>query len=113
VDTQYLDVTIPAKTKFQFPVKSEYTVFAYVVSGAGYFDVEKKQAVNEDHLVIFTPGERLKITAADRPLRFLLVSGLPLKEPVAWHGPIVMNTQEKLKIAFEEFQNGSFIKDRV
>ena len=111
VDSQYLDVTVPRKTKFEFPVKDEYTAFAYIVSGAGYFDAEKKHLANEDHLVIFTSGDRIKITALDQPLRFLLVSGQPIKEPVAWHGPIVMNTQEEIRIAFEEFQKGTFIKD--
>jgi redox-sensitive bicupin YhaK (pirin superfamily) len=83
-----------------------------VVAGSGYFDVEKKQSVSADHLVIFTDGNRVKINSEDKSLRFLLISGQPIKEPVAWHGPIVMNTQEELRLAFEEYQKGTFIKHK-
>jgi redox-sensitive bicupin YhaK (pirin superfamily) len=110
VDSQYLDVNVPAHTEFAYPISNGYTVFAYVVAGSGYFAVEKKQSVNADHLVIFTDGNKVKINSADKSLRFLLISGKPIKEPVAWHGPIVMNTREELKIAFDEYQKGTFIK---
>jgi len=63
--------------------------------------------------VIFKDGDNVKITADDKDLRFLLISGKPLGEPVSWHGPIVMNTQEELEVAFEEYRNGTFIKKKV
>jgi quercetin 2,3-dioxygenase len=110
VDCVYLDVTVPVNAAFEYPMKSDYTVFAYVIQGTGYFDADKTQQINEDHLVLFTVGDHIKITAVDRPLRFLLAFGKPIEEPVSWHGPIVMNTREELQIAFEEFQNGTFIK---
>jgi hypothetical protein len=55
-------------------------------------------------------GDSVQVTTTEKPVRFLFVSGKPLKEPVAWYGPIVMNTQEELKVAFEEYNNGTFIK---
>jgi hypothetical protein len=63
-------------------------------------------------LIIFEDGDRISAVAGDKGVRFLLVSGKPIREPVAWYGPIVMNTQEELRIAFEEYQNGTFIKNR-
>lgn len=111
VDSQYLDVTVPAGTEFKHPVKNDYKVFAYVIEGSGYFE-DGKPLVEKNHLVIFTDGSEVNIKTADEPVRFLLVSGKPLKEPVAWRGPIVMNTQEELRAAFEEYQNGTFIKHK-
>jgi redox-sensitive bicupin YhaK (pirin superfamily) len=110
VDSQYLDVNIPAHAEFEYPITSGYTAFSYVIEGSGYFDENKSKQINQDHLVIFDHGEKVKISTNDQSVRFLLVSGSPLKEPVAWHGPIVMNTREELRIAFEEYQKGTFIK---
>ena len=90
-----------------------YRAFAYVTKGRGYFDSEKRKLIGNEHLVIFKDGESIKITADDNNLRFLLISGKPIGEPVAWNGPIVMNTQEELEIAFEEYQNGTFIKHKI
>ena len=84
---------------FRHPIKSGHTVFAYVIEG------DKSES-----LIIFDDGDEVLITAKDKPMRFLLVSGKPIKEPIAWYGPIVMNTQQELKLAFEEYQNGNFIK---
>ncbi|MHA2246429.1 MAG: pirin family protein [Candidatus Hodarchaeales archaeon] len=108
---EYLDVTIPPNTKFEHKVKRDYTVFAYCFEGKGYFEQNKDQLVSAEHLVIFKNGELVQITAfEDAPVRFLLVSGKPISEPVAWRGPIVMNTQEELQIAFKEYNNGTFLK---
>lgn len=112
VDPEYLDVSIPAGKVFEKPVKEGYTVFAYVLEGEGYFSEERETTIEEDHLVIFGDGNRVTVTADETPVRFLLVSGKPLREPVAWQGPIVMNTQEELRIAFTEYQNGTFIKHK-
>ncbi len=113
VDIQYLDVTMEPGTEFEHAIKKGYRAFAYVIEGSGYFDSGKAGSTGKEHLVIFTDGDNVKITSVDKKLRFLLISGKPLGEPVAWYGPIVMNTEEELRIAFEEYRNGTFIKHRI
>ncbi|VVB87950.1 Pirin [uncultured archaeon] len=110
VDIEYLDVTMQPGKEFEHPVKRGYRTFAYVLEGSGYFDPEKTGPTGKEHLVIFKDGDNIKITSADNVLRFLLISGKPIGEPVAWYGPIVMNTDEELQIAFDEYRNGTFIK---
>jgi redox-sensitive bicupin YhaK (pirin superfamily) len=110
IDPEYLDVTVPAGSRFVHPTTPGYTVFAFVFLGEAYFDAEKKSLVTSDHLVLFEDGENVSVSGQDGPVRFLLISGKSIREPVAWYGPIVMNTEEELRIAFEEFQNGTFIK---
>ncbi len=126
IEPEYLDVTIPSKSVFRHNTDKEHTVFAYVIDGSAcfddkidekhkvesprYFDFEKKINIENEHLVIFDKGDEIEIYTSDKPVRFLLISGRPLKEPIAWYGPIVMNTEEELNIAFEEYQNGTFIK---
>jgi redox-sensitive bicupin YhaK (pirin superfamily) len=68
--------------------------------------------IGSEFLVIFDDGDQLKVATENEKLRFLLVSGKPIREPVAWYGPIVMNTQEELRIAFKEYENGTFIKHK-
>ncbi|CAG0962599.1 MAG: pirin family protein [Candidatus Methanoperedens sp.] len=110
VDPEYLDITMAPGAEFEHGIKRGYRVFAYVIKGSGFFDADKKKSISNEHLIIFKDGDNIKITAGDRSLRFLLVSGKPIGEPVAWAGPIVMNTQEELDIAFEEYRKGRFIK---
>jgi redox-sensitive bicupin YhaK (pirin superfamily) len=127
VDPQYLDVTVPAETTFAHPIKRGYTAFAYVIEGEGYFDPERNAYAHEvvganyfdfqrqckcsaEDLVLYGDGDAVAITTQERPVRFLLVSGRPIGEPVAWYGPIVMNTQEELQVAFDEYEKGTFIK---
>jgi redox-sensitive bicupin YhaK (pirin superfamily) len=129
IDPEYLDVSVPGKTTFLHKVKSGHTVFAYVfegeayfdkgkdsfayeVEGANYFDFKRECLVQSESLVLYGDGDEICVTAQDKAVRFLLVCGKPLKEPVAWYGPIVMNTQEELKKAFEEYDNGTFIKNK-
>jgi redox-sensitive bicupin YhaK (pirin superfamily) len=126
-DPEYLDVTVPAKSSFVRNIKRGHTVFAYVIEGNGYFDqrrdpyafevegsnyfdIERGSMIYPESLVLFDDGDQLRIDAGNDKVRFLLVSGKPIREPVAWYGPIVMNTQEELRIAFEEYENGTFIK---
>ena len=126
---EYLDVTIPAKSSFSHTIKSDYTAFAYVmegkgyfdqrrdsyayeVEGANYFDFDRDCLIGPENLIIFDEGDKLTIESSNESLRFLFVSGRPLREPVAWYGPIVMNTQEELKIAFQEYRDGTFIKHK-
>jgi quercetin 2,3-dioxygenase len=129
IDPEYLDVTVPAGVKYSHPMKEGHTAFAYVIDGKGYFCEEKKpfsyetEGVNyfdmemhtmlENHsLVLFGDGGSVDVSTEDAPFRFLLISGKPIREPVAWYGPIVMNTREELEIAFDEYEQGTFIKKR-
>ena len=81
------------------------------MEGEGYFDPDKKRIIPKENLVLFSDGSNVAIEASEKSLRFLLISGKPINEPVAWYGPIVMNTEEELKQAFEEYRNGTFIKN--
>jgi redox-sensitive bicupin YhaK (pirin superfamily) len=112
VDTEYLDIIMAPNTEFEHSIKKGYRAFAYVIEGNGYFGSGKTSLIGKEHLVIFEDGDNVKITADDKDMRFLLIWGKPLGEPVAWYGPIVMNTQEELEIAFEEYRNGTFIKKK-
>ena len=80
--------------------------------GEGYFDTEREDLSHPGQLVIFDDGESVDITGGERAPRFLLISGKPIGEPVAWYGPIVMNTEEELRVAFKEYQDGTFIKNQ-
>lgn len=113
VDIEYLDVTIPPGIEFEHNIKKGHKAFAYGIEGSGYFDPDKRVSIGKEHLIIFNDGDKVKIKANDRELRFLLISGKPLGEPVAWYGPIVMNTQQELDVAFEEYRNGTFIKHNI
>ena len=110
-DPQYLDVSMPPHTCFEHAVSSGYTVLAYVVDGEGVFvDSFTLPALENGTLVVFDHGERIVASTGDNVFRFLLVSGMPIGEAVAWQGPIVMNTRAELNLAFQEYRDGSFIK---
>ncbi len=129
-DPEYLDVTIPPGSDFKRSITGRHTAFAYVIDGAGYFDDRRDpdhyEVVNEryfdyegdamfgpEYLVAFGDGDEIAVSTGDKPVRFLLISGRPLREPVAWYGPIVMNTEEELRTAFEEYRLGTFIKKQA
>jgi redox-sensitive bicupin YhaK (pirin superfamily) len=124
---EYLDVTVPPGATFRRVVPAGHTVFAYVIGGRAvfnhqddpysyqaegdtYFDEEREALIGDRHLVLFGEGDAVEVSAGEEPLRFLLVSGMPIREPIAWRGPIVMNTQAELRTAFEELDRGTFIK---
>jgi hypothetical protein len=126
-DPQYLDVSLAPGVRKTFPVEAHLNAFAYVFAGAGSFcnesgplsvptegvswsDTAPPKAAEDRTLVLFDRGDEVSVQAGDEGIRFLLVSGKPLKEPVAWYGPIVMNTQEELRQAFEELEKGTFLK---
>ncbi len=126
-DPIYLDVSIPAGRTKTLPVETSHHSFAYVFSGGGKFgnasgplpvrtetvgSAEAKPPSEADNrsLVLFDRGDEVMIRAGEEGIRFLLVSGKPLEEPVAWSGPIVMNTQEQLREAFTELERGTFLK---
>jgi len=127
IDPEYIDVTVPAGSTFRHPTKQGHTVFAYVIDGQGYFceeknpftyevegsnyfDFQRDPFVGNGTTVLFGDGEEITVSTEDHEVRFLLISGKPIGESVAWYGPIVMNTQDELRIAFEEFNQGTFIK---
>jgi quercetin 2,3-dioxygenase len=115
IDPEYFDLSIPPHTSFIHSVKPGYTVFSYILKGGGYFEKRGKSGIiNTENLVLYeSGGDQIQIATGESSLRILLISGKPLGEPVAWRGPIVMNTQEELKVAFEEFNSRNFIKKRA
>jgi len=107
IEPEYLDCTVPPDTEFVHPAKTGHTVFIYLIRGSA--TVAGRTVFNRD-LALFTDGDEIAATAGKDGTRFLLLSGSPLNEPIAWRGPIVMNTQEELDLAFREFREGTFIK---
>ncbi|WP_338668985.1 pirin family protein [Pseudodesulfovibrio methanolicus] len=107
IEPEYLDCALPPDSVFLHPTRPGHTVFAYVIGGGAEID---GMTVADRDLVLFNDGSQLLVQAGGTGVRFLLLSGAPLREPVAWRGPIVMNTEEELDIAFEEYRNGTFIK---
>jgi hypothetical protein len=126
-DPRYLDIFVPPGKRKTLPVETNRHAFAYVFDGSGAFrDASGPQPVRTDRvglpggetyemignrsLILFGNGDEVSVQAGDAGVRFLLVSGQPLEEPVAWRGPIVMNTRQELAQAFAELQDGTFIK---
>jgi quercetin 2,3-dioxygenase len=127
-DPQYLDVFVPPGKRKTLKVETERHAFAYVFEGSGSFraasqpqgvltehqldgnDIVVRETVGDRSLVLFDKGDEVTVQAGEQGTRFLLVSGKPIQEPVAWYGPIVMNTQAELSQAVAELRAGTFIK---
>jgi redox-sensitive bicupin YhaK (pirin superfamily) len=126
-DPTYLDVSVPPGKRKRLRVEKSSHAFAYVFAGSGKFcnasaplavpteslgwaDTALPTEVDNRSLILFDTGDEVEVQAGEDGIRFLLVSGKPLQEPVAWYGPIVMNTQAELQQAFEELQKGTFLK---
>ena len=109
VNITMMDVQMTPNATCDFPVADGLNSFLYIMGGAGYFG-DKRTEARENSAVIFDGGDAIRIQAADSGIRFVLLAGKPLSEPIAWGGPIVMNTDEELRNAFEELSNGTFIK---
>lgn len=126
-DPVYLDISVPPGHKKTLPVETTRHAFAYVFAGGGKFcnasgplavptepvewaDTRPPSDVDNRSLVLFDRGDDVTVQAGDEGIRFLLVSGKPLEEPVAWYGPIVMNTQQQLRDAFQELEQGTFLQ---
>jgi quercetin 2,3-dioxygenase len=125
-DPRYLDIFVPPGVRKVLPVETSRHAFAYVFQGSGTFrDASSPRAVQTDivgtgverpdfignrSMVLFDQGDEVVVQAGDEGIRFLLVSGKPIEEPVAWYGPIVMNTQHELRVAIDELNRGTFIK---
>ena len=112
-DPQFLDVTLGPDTFFSHPVKEKYTAVAYIISGEGTFDPEEGYRVYNRDAVLFGDGSSIWARSFGKGMRFLFLSGRPIGEPVAWRGPIVMNTHEELRQAFREYEEGTFIKTKA
>ena len=114
IDPLYLDILIPAGVTLMQSVASGHTIFAYVIEGKGSFEPDQPEKPNvqlgPETVIIYGDGEHIEVKAQGHDLRILLLGGKPIGEPVAWYGPIVMNTREELVTAFEEYQNGTFLK---
>jgi quercetin 2,3-dioxygenase len=127
-EPRYLDVFVPPNKRKVLPVETYRQAFAYIFEGSGSFDgasepfgvLHEKEVDGEEllvrakvgnrSLVVFDSGDEVSVRAGEEGIRFLLVSGRPIKEPVAWHGPIVMNTQDEIRQAVAELRGGTFIK---
>jgi redox-sensitive bicupin YhaK (pirin superfamily) len=132
---QYLDITVPAGIERTIPVARSQNVFAYVFAGGGAFrDASEPRAVATDvvtpgglldddrvrygtdvanrSLTVFDAGDEIRVRAGEHGMRFLLVSGAPIKEPIAWRGPVVMNTHEEIAQAFAQLRAGTFLDVR-
>ena len=106
----FLDVDVPANASFQHDLPPSHTVFAYVIGGSARFDPERQETAQRGDLVLYNDGDQVSVGAGSAGVRFLLVAGQALREPVAWQGPIVMNTREEIATAFREFRDGTFVK---
>ena len=127
-DPRYLDVWVPPGKKKTLPVELERHAFAYIFEGSGSFagaskpfgvltekeidgqEVKIREQTGNRSLVVFDRGDEVTVQAGEEGIRFLLVSGKPIEEPVAWYGPIVMNTQDQLREAISQLRDGTFIK---
>jgi redox-sensitive bicupin YhaK (pirin superfamily) len=128
-DPRYLDISVPPGRRRRIEVPLEANAFAYVFAGSGTFrdasaprlvateivgqgEEPVRSDVGNRSLVVFDRGDEITVQAGDEGFRFLLVSGRPIEEPVAWYGPIVMNTEAELRQAFSEIREGTFIRHR-
>lgn len=110
-EPEYLDVMLEANARYRHPVKTGFTALAYVMDGDAAFGDDSRR-IEQGILAVLTDGDVISAKAGSEGGRFLLFTGKPIGEPVAWQGPIVMNTQQELSLAFEEYANGTFIKHR-
>jgi redox-sensitive bicupin YhaK (pirin superfamily) len=130
-DPRYLDISLPPRVRKTIPVETSRQAFAYIFEGSGSFrdastphgvqtdrvsaggrdaGTETAQETGNRSLVLFDSGDEITVEAGEQGMRFLLVSGKPLEEPVAWQGPIVMNSAAELQQAYDELRRGTFIK---
>lgn len=110
VKAVYLDAEIAPGMEWSWQNDPKETLFIYILQGEGNFDPKNIEMIAEKHAVLFSEGDQLQVRAGDRGMRFLLLAAKPLGEPIAWGGPIVMNTKAELDLAFRELDNHTFIK---
>ena len=130
IEPEYLDIAMRPNCEFRHRVPDGHTVFAYIIQGRGYFcsegnpyaydaeganyfELERPPFMSSGHVVHYeNSGDEILVTTKEEAIRFLLISGKPIGEPVAWYGPIVMNSREELQVAFNEYRKGTFIKHK-
>ncbi|UYP44057.1 hypothetical protein NEF87_000342 [Candidatus Lokiarchaeum ossiferum] len=108
----YFDITVNPNSEFRYELNEKFTIFAYILEGEGLFSDESEEQFGKDHLILWDQGTEVKIRTKENSVRFLLISGKPINEPIAWYGPIVMNTDDELAIAFKEYREGTFLKHK-
>ena len=108
-DPTYLDVTLPPRTTFRHPIARGHTAFAYPFEGQGAFDPTSGEAVCSPNLVVYGNGDQVEVRTADEGVRFLLISGQPLGEPISRYGPFVMNTRAEIEQALRDLRNDTFV----
>jgi len=106
----YLDVELKPGTDWSLDTDEDATLFVYIVQGEGAFASARDEFIPAKHALLFDAGKQFRVKASDNGIRFLLMAGKPLREPIAWGGPIVMNTKEELDLAFKELDENTFIK---
>ncbi|MCX6249793.1 MAG: pirin family protein [Bacteroidetes bacterium] len=109
-DPEYFDVEMPENAELVVPAAPDHTVFAYLYEGTAAFDDNNKDQLHAGEGAIFGSGDHILVKTGASGVRFILIAGKPIGESIAWHGPIVMNTDEEIDIAFRELKNGDFIK---
>lgn len=106
----YFDVEMEPGAEWMLETDPDDNLFIYILQGAGTFEEAQSAEISEKHAVLFDRGDLFHAVAGESGIRFLLLAGKPLQEPIAWGGPIVMNTEEELELAFRELNNNTFIK---
>ena len=109
-DPTYLDVLVSPRSSFVHPIARGHTAFAYVFEGEGRFGAEDQTVVTHPRLAVWTDGDTVEVKTAESPVRFLLVSGKPLNEPIARYGPFVMNTRQEIEQTLRELREGTFAR---
>jgi redox-sensitive bicupin YhaK (pirin superfamily) len=112
-DPEFLDISLGPNTFFTHPVKPGHTALAYVIGGEGTFDEKEGHRTGNHDLILFSDGSSFWVRSSGSGMRFLFLSGRPIREPVAWRGPIVMNTSGELRLAYREYADGTFIKKKA
>lgn len=110
VKALYLDVELNSDAQWTLSTQSDNTLFVYIMEGEGYFGPQSDKLIAEKHAVLFNEGSKFRVKASNKGIRFLLMSGKPVNEPISWGGPIVMNTKEELDLAFKELEDNTFIR---
>jgi redox-sensitive bicupin YhaK (pirin superfamily) len=109
-EPEYLDVEMAEHSELLVPFNPDHTVFAYLYEGAASFDEKSKNPLLAGEGALFGHGDQVRIQTGASKARFIMIAGKPINEPIAWHGPIVMNTEKELEVAFRELRAGTFIK---
>jgi len=112
-DPEFLDISLGPDTVFTHPVQPGYTAIAYVIGGEGTFDEKEGHRMGNQDLILFGDGSSFWVRSSGSGMRFIFLSAKPIGEPVAWRGPIVMNTREELRLAYKEYADGTFIRKKA